>query len=110
MAGLCMPEALTRYKYDARFTLKKEGEKNVLFGALKRSGTQIASVPCRSWAFATSSTTDMKSLNRPDLSSTSVSVHESTSERDKGRDHELECRRAGECEREHGHQEWLSSI
>ena len=37
MAGLCMPEALTRYKYDARFTLKKEGEKNVLPGALKRS-------------------------------------------------------------------------
>ena len=37
MAGLACQEALTRYKYDARFTLKKEGEKNVLLGALKRS-------------------------------------------------------------------------
>ena len=37
MAGLSCQEALTRYKYDARFTPKKEGQKNVLLGALNYS-------------------------------------------------------------------------
>ena len=46
MAGLSCQEALTRYKYDARFTPKKEGEKNVLVGALKRSALQVPMDRC----------------------------------------------------------------
>ena len=44
MAGLSCQEALTRYKYDARFTPKKEGEKNVLVGALNRSVSSTGGV------------------------------------------------------------------